>query len=263
MGKARIITVASGKGGVGKTTVAVNLAMALSRMGRKVLLVDGDMGLGNVCVQLGLEPEFTLEDVFSGKCCLEDILIEATTGLHIIPGASGTGDLADLSAEKRRAFSSALIEFSQSYEYMFIDTSAGIGDNVVFLLEIGELLLLVATPEPTSMADSYALIKVMQNAGLDLPVTLAVNRANSYFDAKSTEGKLKLAARKFLKRELMSIGYLSDDSRVMQAGIRQSSVMGLRNSKVPGQIMKMAGCLESGNGTSKGIFGRIFSFMKG
>ncbi len=158
---ATIIAVTSGKGGVGKTFVAANLAAALSRSGKKVLLLDADLGLANLDVVFNIHPKITLHDVMTGNAALDDAIIEVTGGISILPAASGLVEYSRLTGEVQDELSAIIDQLAQRYDYLFLDTGAGISDLVLYSASLAREVLVVATPEPTSLTDAYATIKVL------------------------------------------------------------------------------------------------------
>ena len=158
---ARIIAITSGKGGVGKTFVSANLAAALTRRGQRVLVLDADLGLANLDVVLNLHPKITLHDVFTGKARLEDAIIKAPGGVSVLLAGSGMVEYSRLTPEVRNQFLSVIQALTPQYDVVLLDTGAGISDVVLFSVSLASEVLIVATPEPTSLTDAYAAIKVL------------------------------------------------------------------------------------------------------
>ena len=157
----RVIAVASGKGGVGKTNVSVNLAAALALAGQRVMLMDADLGLANVDVLLGLEPSFDLQHVIAGEKNLDDIIIEGPLGIHVVPASSGIERMAELTSVEHGSLISAFSELKQPIDVLLVDTAAGIADGVVSFAKACQEVVVVVCDEPTSLTDAYALIKVL------------------------------------------------------------------------------------------------------
>ncbi|MCC6954704.1 MAG: AAA family ATPase, partial [Deltaproteobacteria bacterium] len=151
----------SGKGGVGKTNVAVNLGIALTKLGKQVLLLDADLGLANVNVILGFEPRANIGDVLSGKSSMDDIIVHHESGLDIIPSTSGIVEMTHLGTEEQLALVSAVDDLAQEYDFLIVDTAAGIGDNVLYFNMAAEEIIVVVDGQPTSMTDAYAVVKVL------------------------------------------------------------------------------------------------------
>ncbi|MEI6127929.1 MAG: AAA family ATPase, partial [Pseudomonadota bacterium] len=186
----RIITVTGGKGGVGKTNISINLALILSKLGSKVCLFDADLGLANINILLGLYPEYDLEDVILSNKSIHDIIIKNYQGIDIIPGSSGVEKLANLSGESL----DRLIEsFStiDDYDYFIFDTSAGISRNVISFCLAASDVLLVITPEPTSLTDAYALLKILCFNGFTGSVKIIVNQCRNTSAASAAYTKLR------------------------------------------------------------------------
>jgi len=158
----QVISITSGKGGVGKTSIVANMAILLSSMGRKVLVFDADLGLANIDVMLGLSSKYNINHLLHGDCDINDIMIEGPSGIRIIPASSGIQELSVLSYEQQLAIVNALDNFNDDFDYMLIDTGAGISGNVTYFNSAAQRIIVVVTPEPTSLTDAYALIKVMR-----------------------------------------------------------------------------------------------------
>ena len=198
----RVLAVASGKGGVGKTNLAVNLGIALARRRRKVLVFDGDLGLANVDVLLGLRVERTLRDVVTGRADLEDVLVEGPGRILIAPGGGGFAGLANLDAFGRGRLLRQLASIESRFDFVIVDTAAGVGDDVIeFLRSVGEVML-VTTPEPTALTDAYALVKVTTSGTPSLRFGLVVNDALSIAEGNDAATRLREVTRRFLSVEL-------------------------------------------------------------
>jgi flagellar biosynthesis protein FlhG len=217
--RTRVIAVASGKGGVGKTSLTVNLAIALAREGKRAVVLDGDLGLANVDVLLGVQPRYTLEHVVSGQRSLGEVMVSAPGGIWVVPGASGLEALADMSDEQRQYLISCLAELDGRVDVLLIDTAAGVSREVSAFLEAAPEVIVVTTPEPTAITDAYALIKVASSEerrerdGGPL-FRLIVNQANDVGEAVGVARKLQAVARQFLNVELDSLGHVPADRSV-------------------------------------------------
>jgi flagellar biosynthesis protein FlhG len=220
--RTRVIAVASGKGGVGKTSLTVNLAIALAREGKRAVVLDGDLGLANVDVLLGVHPRYTLEHVVSGQRSLGEVMVPAPGGIWVVPGASGLEALADLSEEQRQYLISSLAELDGRVDVLLIDTAAGVSREVSAFLEAAPEVIVVTTPEPTAITDAYALVKVASSSRPDRrrdgeggpTFRLVVNQANDVGEAVGVARKLQTVARQFLNVELESLGYVPTDRSV-------------------------------------------------
>jgi flagellar biosynthesis protein FlhG len=176
--KARRIAVISGKGGVGKTFITANLAAALSSLGRRVLIVDADLGLANVDILLGVNPQFTIQDAFKGSCSLDDVLLRTAGGFDLLPAGSGLPEGAALTQATVDGITSILHSLEPRYDAILFDAGAGVGDVVLFFANLAHEILLVATPEPTSLMDAYAAIKILSRDHRRNEFLLIVNQAN-------------------------------------------------------------------------------------
>ncbi len=216
---------ASGKGGVGKTNVVVNLGLALARRGLRVALLDADLGTANVDIVLGLHPRYHLHHVVTGQKSLAEIIVNGPFGLQVIPGASGLPDLADLPEVQRDLLLRALLVLEGNIDLLLIDTCAGVGRNVVqFILAASELLL-VTNPEPTALTDAYALLKVLANYQWPVLTKLVVNNARNGPEGDITGRKLAAVTEQFLGRRVDMIGTVPHDQSVVEAVKRQSPLL--------------------------------------
>ena len=220
----KIIAITSGKGGVGKTNIVANLGFTLCRFGKKVLILDADLGLGNLDVLLGLTPEFNLSDVIHGGKQLSDIIVEGPGRLKILPAASGIQELTELSAEERFIFFSQLSQLIKDFDIVLIDTAAGISSNVLFFNINADDVMVVVTPEPTSITDAYALMKVLSvKYGTD-QFKLVVNAATSEQEANEVYRQLSLVADRFLNICIEYYGQVGLDEK-LKKGVRQQKVV--------------------------------------
>jgi len=222
----RIITVTSGKGGVGKTNISVNLALYLAEMGYRTCLFDADMGLANVDILLGLYPDLTLEDVMLEKRPLKDIVIKDYSGVDIIPGSSGIERLADPKPEELDSLVKALSEL-EGYDFLLVDTSAGISKNVVSFCMASSEIILVVTPEPTSLTDGYSLLKVLSLNGFKNSVLVAVNQCKNIEISGLVFSKFKAAVEKYLPIKILPLGTILADENVTEAVKKQKPFISL------------------------------------
>ena len=220
------VAVLSGKGGVGKTNLTLNLAWALHEQGFKALLMDCDLGLANLDVLLGITPEGNLQDALLGGSSLKDVLHEVRPkGFDVLPAASGVPELNDLSPELRAALLERLEPMLGDYDYVFMDLGAGISETVQAFAALAAVRLVVITPEPTSLTDSYALIKVL-NARFGLrDYMVVVNQAASAKEAQATFDKLKGACSHFLGLEPVLLGHVRLDKKLPEAVCRQQPLL--------------------------------------
>ena len=217
-----VISVTSGKGGVGKTNVSVNLALCLSKLGRRCVILDADLGLANVDVTLGLTPERNLFHVFHEGVSLRDILYPTQYGFSILPASSGVSEMLSLSTGQKLELLEAMDVLEDSVDFLIVDTGAGINDNVLYFNLAAQERLVVVTPEPTSLTDAYALIKVLKlRHGVD-KFHILVNMAKNEKSAKDIFAKLYNACDHFLTGvSLDLVGAIPQDKAVRQAVIDQ------------------------------------------
>ena len=213
---AKIITVTSGKGGVGKTNISVNLAVHLAQQGYRTCLFDADLGLANINILLGIYPEHNLEDVIDGRKKLADIVVHEQNGIDIIPGSSGVAKMESLTSQQLNSLAAAFGKL-EAYDYLIFDTSAGISKNVIAFCMNASEVLLVITPEPTSLTDAYALIKVLSLNGFKQRVRVVVNQSKNPKNAQIAYTKLKDTVLKFLGIQLDPLGTIVSDARVIEA----------------------------------------------
>ena len=220
-GRTRTVAVTSGKGGVGKTNIATNIAIALAEADKKVMILDADLGLANIDVILGINPKFNLRHVVSGEKLFKDIVEDGPAGIKIVPGCSGIQELADLNSIDRERFINGFSHYDSELDFIIIDTSAGIGENVVnFVLAAGETII-VTTPEPAAITDAYAMIKVINEKDPSMKISLLVNRVQSLYEARSVTDNIRMVSRHFLNRDVQSMGFILDDPRVLDSGRKQ------------------------------------------
>ncbi|MBI3636881.1 MAG: MinD/ParA family protein [Candidatus Rokubacteria bacterium] len=195
----RVVTITSGKGGVGKTTVVANLGLEIARLGRRVLMLDGDFGLANLAILFNLAPKKTLEDAIAGRCRLNEILLQAGENLSLIPAASGAAQLAEMAPTERAGVLRAIGELGSGVDVMLIDTGAGIGSTVQALVAMADRALLVTTHEPTALSDAYGLIKSIRRRATGGPrLDVIVNMAASHVQARETHARLARLTERFL-----------------------------------------------------------------
>jgi len=220
----RVIAVTSGKGGVGKTNVVANLAVGLARAGKQVLVLDADLGLGNIDVLLGLVPRYTLEDVLCGSRRLSDIIIPGPAGIQVLPAGSGLPQLTTLTDTQQLILQTELEQVVDNVEVLLIDTGAGISPNVTYFAAAAQETIVVISPEPTSLTDAYALMKVLCRQHREHRFKVLVNMVKCQRDATQTFRKLDVAAERFLNISLDYLGFIPLDDYLPMAVIEQKAV---------------------------------------
>jgi len=223
----RVLAVTSGKGGVGKTNVVAGLAMSLARVGQRVLVLDADFGLANLDILLGLTPTHTLEHVLRGEKLLEEIILDGPLGIKVIPASSGIQELTRLDTMAELRLVQGLQRVAEGQDWLLIDTAAGIHDSVIKLIMAAQEIVLVTTPEPTSLVDAYAMVKVIHLRDPKKPIWVLVNNAQMPSEAEETLEQLQAATLRFLGRELNILGMIPSDPHILQAVRQQRGVVEL------------------------------------
>ncbi|MBZ5637238.1 MAG: MinD/ParA family protein [Acidobacteriia bacterium] len=221
------VAITGSKGGVGKSNLAINLAVALKRCGRRVLLVDGDLGLANVDVLLGLVPSRTVEHLLSGAARLEELLLTGPEGIRILPAASGVPELTRLASPARARLVEALARASEFSDDVLVDTGAGLGEATLSLQLAASRVVVVTTSEPTSLVDAYATLKVLWCADPEKPVDFVVNGVQDQEEAEGAYRQIAKAALHFLGREPGWLGPVFHDPRVAKAVRQQRALLDL------------------------------------
>jgi flagellar biosynthesis protein FlhG len=221
----QVIAVTGGKGGVGKTSVSVNLSVALAQMGRRVALLDADLGLANVDILLGLNSKHNLEDVLAGTHTLSEVMLTGPAGIRIIPASSGTQHMSQLSAMEHAGLIHAFSEISEQIDVLIIDTAAGISDSVVSFVRAAQEVLVVVCDEPSSITDSYALMKLLnRDYGLNRFRVLA-NMTRTPQEGQNLFNKLTLVTERFMDATLQFVGSIPFDDGMRKAIQRQRAVV--------------------------------------
>ena len=236
----RTITVTSGKGGVGKTNISANMALHLASLGHRTCLFDADLGLANINILLGLYPEYNLEDVILNNKTVQDIIIRDYDGMDIIPGSSGIEKLANLEHEQIDQLVKSFSEFD-SYDFFFFDTSSGASKEVISFCRASSEVVLVITPEPTSLSDAYGLLKILSLNGFNRPVMVVVNQSGDAKTANIAYTKLKKTVHKYLPINIVPLGLIVHDDHVAEAVKEQKPFISLYpNSNISKCIKNIA-----------------------
>jgi len=223
----RVMAVTSGKGGVGKTMLTANLAVLAAKRGKRVLIIDADLGLANVEIVFGAKPKRHMGDLLNPDVLIDDVLVEVRPGIHILPAASGIQQLTHLGEEDKLRLLSTLDGLSDRFDLVLIDSGAGIGDNVLFFVAIAQEVVLVVTPEPTSLVDAYAAVKVLSlKMGLK-EFGVVINSVVDELAARDVYQKLVNLADRFLSVRIRHLGYVTRDENVHRAVMAQKPIADL------------------------------------
>lgn len=215
--RAKVITVTSGKGGVGKTNITVNMAIALSQRGYRVVIIDADLGLSNVDVIFGIVPQYTLLDAINSERSILDILCEGPGNIKFISGGSGVKELINLDKNSLDSFMANMSLLDHIADYILIDTGAGLSDTVMNFVLSADEVLLVVTPEPTSITDAYALVKTVSSVKKECKINAIINRAESEMEAKNVYNNFAMVADRFLGMKIEYVGYLPFDQTFIKS----------------------------------------------
>lgn len=215
--RARVLAVTSGKGGVGKSNTSVNLAIALAGEGARVVVLDADLGLANVEVLVGLNSLYNLQHVINGEKTIRQVMVRAPGGFDLVPGSSGIMKLADLNAAARQNILAGLRDLQDGVDFVLVDTMAGIGQNAVSFAAAADEILLVTTPEPSSIVDAYAAVKTIFALRDDAVFRVIINMAANEAQARAVAAKLSNVSQQYLGRRLGYLGYVPRDPHVSQA----------------------------------------------
>jgi flagellar biosynthesis protein FlhG len=264
----RALAITSGKGGVGKTNMTVNLALALAQRKQRVLILDADLGLANVDVAMGLLPKYNLAHVIQGTKQLEEIIVRGPLGIAVIASGSGISELANLDDDARVRLLDSLATLKSRYDFLLIDTSAGLGRNVLGFVLAADEILIVTTPEPTALLDAYSMIKVVYQENPEANVRVIVNMVRDEAEANEAADKLTVVAHRFIGVTVASLGHVVRDGRVGEAVREQTPLLQLYpHSSAAKCIHGLA--IELTNGRSaartdlKGFFSRVVDVLRG
>ena len=237
--KTRIIAITSGKGGVGKTNISVNMAIAYAQLGKKVILIDGDLGMANVNVLLNVVPQYNLMHVINKKKTMKEIILDTEFGIKFIAGANGFSKIANLSVEELEYFVKQFSALGNA-DIIIIDTGAGIANNVLQFVAAADEVYVVTTPEPTAITDAYGIIKIITTEIVDRPVNLKllVNRVHSADEGKRISERIITIVGQFLGYKVDYIGFVYDDPIVQASVIRQKPFIFVNPTSKPSVCLK-------------------------
>jgi len=266
LSRPRIITVTSGKGGVGKSNIVVNVSIALQKMGKKVMIFDADIGMGNDDILMGCSSKYNVFDVISKGKEIEDVVLTGPFGVKLLPGGSALTKVEDLTEIQRDMFISKLTSLT-GLDYIIMDTGAGVNKSVLGFIACCEDLVIVTTPEPTSLTDAYSLLKAVKHFNIKNSAKVIINRSLDNNEANLTFNKFDNAVTKFLHMKLEYLGKISDDKKLAYAvRAQQPVVVSYPNSEAARDITSIAGKIEgmkvkeNGMGV-EGLFKKIFSIF--
>ena len=263
---AYILAVTSGKGGVGKTTMSVNLAISLARLGRRVIMLDADLGTANADVLCNLPPSDNLAHVVAGRRTLQEVMVRCPGGFNLVPGASGLAQIAALGELERARLMRQMRQMEDDADVILIDTAAGVGPNVLGFLLAADAVMVVTTPEPTAITDAYAVIKTAARQKENLDVHLLVNMVRDEAEGKAIFERIAAVCQRFLHIHPQYVGHVASDSLV-RLSIQRRRPLVLESSKSPAsgcirqvarRVDRLAGCAKTA-----GLLGRMSDWLIG
>lgn len=269
----RILTVTSGKGGVGKSNFTLNFALQLQSQGYRVLVFDADIGMANIDVLMGASPPYSLYHLLKREKTIEEIIYRGPQGLEFIAGGSGFQDLMSLNQEQVAFFTEQVLSLSGTVDYILFDTGAGLTKESLAFITAAEQTIVVTTPEPTSITDAYAVIKMVHAKEPDVRFQLIVNRVTDRMEGQQTADKIRLVSHRFLQLDIPILGYISDDANVAKAVKRQIPFSVLfPDTAASREVRSLASKFHeagapgatdpSQDGAVRRFLNRMFSFMK-
>jgi len=265
--RARIITITSGKGGVGKTSVTVNLAIALSRLGLRIAILDVDFGLANVDLLFGITPKHTLLDLIRDEKSIFEVMTDGPNNIKFLSGGSGVEELTRLDRKKLRKFISNIALLDKIYDIILIDTGAGLSRNVMSFIMAADEIILVTTPEPTAITDAYALVKMVSRRDRKKIIRILVNKAETAREAEDIANRLLVVSEKFLSLKLNKLGYiLYDDNIVKAVKLQKPFCLSNPKSQAARSMFALADALVENRNSddllgARGFIQRVLSFF--
>jgi len=223
--KAKVIAISSGKGGVGKSNIATNLSISIANAGYKVCVFDADINLANINILLGINPSYTLQHLFTENKSIEEITLKDTSGIDIIAGASGVAEFTNLTKRQQQLLLTAIKHLEKNYDYIIIDTAAGIDNSVLSFLHAVPYIIITITKEPTSLTDAFSLLKVLKKQGYTQTVLVVVNMVSGLSMAKHIFKRFSEAVNKYLLLDVRLVGYIVMDDNISQAVEKQQALI--------------------------------------
>ncbi|KAA0258967.1 DUF4388 domain-containing protein [Deferribacter autotrophicus] len=253
--KTKVITITSGKGGVGKTNISLNLAIALAKLNYKVALLDADLALGNVDLLIGSKPKYTIEDIVKRDIPIEKIIIEhdKLPNFSLIPAGSGILELTRLTKKERDKLKKEISKIKSQYDFLVIDTGAGISSEIISFIKLADEVIVILLPEVTSIKDSYSILKVLKEKGVIKKYSIIINRAKSKQQVTTIFEKFKDTVKKFLQLEVQLLGFLPEDENFQESVNRQIPLINLYPNSITAKLFKHNANLIAVNSDLKGI----------
>jgi flagellar biosynthesis protein FlhG len=237
-GHTRIVSITSGKGGVGKTNIVANLGVSFSRSGKKVLVFDADLGLGNLDILLGIAPKYNLSHVINGEKKINDIIIDGPGGIKILPASSGIHEFTNLTEKQQEKIINEINLIINSFDILLIDTAAGISSDVMYFNTVANEIVVVVSPDPTSITDAYALMKVLWIKYSASRFKLVINQSKNINEAKNVFRQLRLVTDRFMDINLEFLGHIEYDNKVIMSIRHQKAVVELYPESKASQCFK-------------------------
>ena len=234
----RIIAVSSGKGGVGKSNLVANLGIALAIRGRKVVILDADLGMANIDVLFGINPKYNLQHLVDGTKSINDILVNGPESIKIVPGGSGIPELANLSDENQQKLIENFVDLDEEADITLIDTGAGISKNIIAFILAARETLIITTPEPTAITDAYGLIKVLTQRDIGVDIKIVVNMVSSEKEGREIADRITMASKQFLNKHIDTIGFIITDPSVNMSVRKQKPLLTLYPSSRASKCIK-------------------------
>ncbi len=260
--RAKVLTIASGKGGVGKSNISLNLGIALTRFGKQVLLFDADVGLANLHILMGMVPKYNISHVVNGQKMLDEVVQRTEYGIDLIAGASGILQLVNMDETSRAHLQESLKRLETFYDYIIMDAGAGASENVISFCRMADEIIVVTNPETTAIADAYGFIKVISQIDPEAKIKLIINRVRSNVEGLKAAKKIINTAAQFLNFKIEELGFIFEDPAVQDAVAKQVPfVVAYPRSKASSYVFLIARRLEEHQNVKKpgrGLFSWLF-----